>query len=211
LEEYIRPLAEVGLLQEDHNPFELTVFGSKVTEMVKSFPDLEEILPPHSECYEERAMESMLSGPKTYEEIRRIIPRKSAARVLSRLQKAGLVESNNDKNYVFFFQTKRSPFLENLSPTENRVYENIRDQGIYAKKLANDSGISLRRTYKYLRKLKGKKLIFERKKPLAYGLTDQGSRVGSMLKSLRNLTIETKATSERFLKEKEVDSLKKSG
>jgi len=202
LEEYIRPLEEVGLLQEGRNPFDLTILGSKVSELIKNFPDLEETLPPHSECYEERAVESMLSGPKTYEEIRRVIPRKSAARVLSRLQKASLVESNSGKNYIFFFQTKRCPSLENLSPTESRVYENIPDQGIFAKKLANDAGISLRRTYKYLRKLKGKKLIFERTRPLTYGLTDSGIKLGSMLKSLRNLVGETRITSEKFLKDR---------
>ncbi len=96
-----------------------------------------------------------------------------------------LVQTSKEKNYIFFFRTRRNAFLERLSPTEDRVYQNIPDEGIYAGKLSNKSGISLRRTYKYLRKLKGKKLVFERRKPLTYSLTDRGVKVTSMLKNLR--------------------------
>lgn len=200
-EEYIQPLVDAGLVQDAHNPFYLTVLGCKVNELLKDFRDLEETLPPHSDCYEEKALDSMLGGPKTYEEVRRIIPPKSAARVLSRLQRAGLVHTRKEKNYVFFFKTRRYSSLEDLSSTENRVYQNIPEEGIYAKRLANLSGISLRRTYKYVRKLKGKKLVFERKKPLAYSLTDRGGKLGLMLKTLRDLMVVAKATSDRFLKE----------
>lgn len=202
-EEYIQPLVDVGLVQDADNPFYLTVLGYKVNELLKDFRDLEETLPPHSDCYEERALDSMLCGPKTYEEVRRIIPPKTAARVLSRLQRAGLVQTRKEKNYVFFFKTNRCSSLENLSSTENRVYQNIPEEGIYAKRLANLSGISLRRSYKYVRKLKGKKLVFERKKPLAYILTDRGGKLALMLKTLRDLTVVAKATSDRFLKERD--------
>ena len=36
----------------------------------------------------------------------------------------------------------------------------------------------MRRIYKYLRGLKGKKLVFTRKTPKAYMLTDKGERFG---------------------------------
>lgn len=202
-EEYIQPLVDVGLVHDAHNPFHLTLLGCKVNELLKDFRDLEDTLPPHSDCYEEKALDSMLRGPKTYEELREIIPRKTAARVLSRLQRAGLVETRKDKNYVFFFKTKRCSSLEDLSSTENRVYQNIPEEGICAKRLANLSGISLRRSYKYVRKLKGKKLVFKRKKPLAYSLTDRGRKLALMLKTLRDLTVVAKATSDRFLKERD--------
>jgi len=201
-EEYVQPLVDVGLVDDVHNPFYLTVLGCKVNELLKDFRDLEDILPPHSDCCEEKALDSMLGEPKTYEELRAIIPPKTTARVLSRLQRAGLVQTRKEKNYVFFFKTKRCSSLENLSSTENRVYQNIPEEGIYAKRLANLSGISLRRSYKYVRRLKGKKLVFERKKPLAYSLTDRGRRLAFMLKSLRDLTVTAKATSDRFLRER---------
>jgi predicted transcriptional regulator len=203
MEEYIAPLIEAGLVSQGQNPYNLTLFGCRVNVLVRDFPDLEEILPPHSECYEERALDSLLDRPRTYEDMRKVIPVKSVGRVLSRLQKSALVQTSKEKNYIFFFRTRRNAFLERLSPTEDRVYQDIPDEGIYAGKLSNRSGISLRRTYKYLRKLKGKKLVFERRKPLTYSLTDRGVKVASMLKNLRNLVTETQEATRRFLKDKE--------
>jgi len=202
MEEYIAPLIEVGLIAQGQNPYNLTLFGCRVNVLVRDFPDLEEILPPHSECYEERALDSLLDRPRTYEDMRKVIPVKSVGRVLSRLQKSTLVQTSKEKNYIFFFRTRRNAFLERLSPTEDRVYQDIPDEGIYAGKLSNRSGVSLRRTYKYVRKLKGKKLVFERRKPLTYSLTDRGVKVASMLKNLRNLITETQDATKRFLKDK---------
>jgi predicted transcriptional regulator len=201
LEEYIAPLIEAGLIVQGQNPYNLTLFGCRVNDLVKDFPALEEILPTHSECYEETALESLHDRPRTYEHMRKVVPVKSVGRVLSRLQKSTLVQTSKEKNYIFFFRTRRDTSLERLSPTENRVYQNIPDEGIYAGKLSNRSGISLRRTYKYVRKLKGKKLVFERKKPLTYSLTDRGVKVASMLKNLRNLITETQDATRRFLKD----------
>lgn len=110
---------------------------------------------PHSECYEETVLDVLLKGPQTHEGLEEIIPKKSIARVLSRLQKAELAETSSDKDYIFF-ATKRDPNRSDLSPTEKRVYERLPKEGISARKLARGAGISLRRTYKYLRKLKGK-------------------------------------------------------
>ena len=202
IEEYVAPLVEAGLIAQGQNPYNLTLFGCRVNDLVKDFPDLEEMLPPHSECYEERALDSLFEKPRTYEDMRKVIPVKSVGRVLCRLQKSTLVQTSKEKNYVFFFRTRRNAFLEKLSPTEDRVFQNIPDEGIYAGKLSSRSGISLRRTYKYVRKLKGKKLVFERRKPLAYSLTDRGVKMASMLKNLRNLIAETQEATKRFLKGK---------
>jgi len=203
MEEYVDPLIETGLLQRGQNPYSLTIFGSRVNDLVRDFPDLEELLPPHSECCEERALDSLLDRPRTSEDMRKVIPAKSVGRVLSRLQKSMLVQTSKEKNYIFFFKTRRNAFVERLSPTEDRVYQNIPDEGIYAGKLANKSGISLRRTYKYLRKLRGKKLVFERRKPLKYSLTDRGVTVALMLKNLGELIAETQDATRRFLNDKD--------
>lgn len=124
---------------------------------------------------------------------------------MSRLQKKALVQTSNDKNYIFFFRTKRDSGLSSLSPTERRVYENISEEGISAGKLAEKSQISLRRTYKYLRKLKGKKLVFTRKRPLFYSLTAKGAKLALMLKAIHNLAIEAEATTMQLLKNEEAD------
>jgi predicted transcriptional regulator len=198
-EEYINPLIEVGLVGEDQNVYSATVFGCRLNGLVKDFRDVAEILPPHSECYEEIALDMLLKGPKTYEDLEGIIPAKSVARVLSRLQRAALAETKNEKDYVFFFTTKRDPNGSPLSPTERRVYEKIPAEGISARKLAEKAGISLRRTYKYSRKLKGKKLVFTRKKPTSYALTTKGARMATMLGTLRHLAVEALTTTTQLV------------
>ncbi len=42
MEEYIDPLIEVGLIQQGQNPYNLTLFGCRVNDLVRDFPDLEE-------------------------------------------------------------------------------------------------------------------------------------------------------------------------
>jgi predicted transcriptional regulator len=207
VEEYINPLLEVGLIQEAQSPYGPTVLGCRVNELLQDFRDLERILPPHSECYEERALDSLLEGPKTWEDMRGVIPANNVARVLSRLQKAELVHTREQKNYVFFFRTKRNPALSKLSVTESRVYDNIAEEGISADELSRRTAISLRRTYKYLRKLKGKKLVFARKRPLTYSLTNQGGKLAKTLRALHDLTIETQATTAQLVKAEKPDNL----
>jgi predicted transcriptional regulator len=203
VEEYINPLVEVGLVQEAQNPFHATVLGCKVNDFAKNFQDLENVLPPHSECYEETILDALVERPRTYQDARMLIPTKSVARVLSRLQRTGLIETSKEKNYIFIFRTRRDSNLETFSPTETRVHHNIPADGVSAKKLSENAGISLRRTYKYLRKLKGKKLVFTRKEPLAYSLTAKGAEVANMLKAIRNLANETQAITTKLLRNEE--------
>jgi predicted transcriptional regulator len=189
-QEYLNPLTTVGLTDENQNLYHSTLFGRRICDLVKDFHDLERLLSPHSECYEEIALDALMKGPRTYEGLRRIIPEKSLARVLSRLQKAALAETNAEKDYIFFFATKRSPDRSVFSPTEKKVYKVIPKEGISARSLAREAGISLRRTYKYLRKLKGKKLVFTRKRPTTYSTTAKGARVGTMLEAIHKLAVE---------------------
>jgi predicted transcriptional regulator len=123
---------------------------------------------------------------------------------LSRLQEAKLVEKSRERDHTFFFTTKRDPTLEEHSPTEKRVYDNINSDGISARKLAQKTAISLRRTYRYLRKLKGKKLIFARKKPVSYWLTSKGTQVTKMIHATCDLAIELLQTTALLAKEKQV-------
>jgi sugar-specific transcriptional regulator TrmB len=132
--------------------------------------------------------------------MRTVIPANNVARVLSRLQKTELIHTREQKNYIFFFRTKRNPGLSKLSVTEGRVYQNIAEGGISASELSHRTAISLRRTYKYVRKLKGKKLVFVRKRPITYSLTSQGAKLAMTLKALRDLTIETQTTTAQLVK-----------
>jgi predicted transcriptional regulator len=200
-EEYVQPLLQAELAGEEYGRYYATAFGCRVSELIKGSEDVEEALPSHSECYEETALLALLSKPRIYEDFKCLVPEKSAARVLSRLQKAALVETGKDKDYVFFLRTRRDPVKEKLSPTEMRTYESIPDEGISARKLTGKTGISLRRTYKYLRRLKGKKLVFTREKPRAYTLTAKGTRIAGMLQNIQNLVAETSATAAQLVQE----------
>jgi predicted transcriptional regulator len=204
VEEYVNPLIGVGLIQEDQNAYSATLFGCRLSELANGFHDLGDLLPPHSECYEEIALDALTAGPKTHEELERTIPANSVARILSRLQEAKLMEKSQETEHIFFFTTKRDPSIEELSPTERRVYDNIGIDGISARKLAQKTAISLRRTYRYIRRLKGKKLVFVREKPASYWLTTKGTQITMMLQAMRNLTVEVLKTTAFLTEEREM-------
>lgn len=201
-EEYLRPLMAVGLATEARDEYYATTFGGRLTELLGNFPEFVEMLPAHSECYEEAILQSLLSGPKTFEDIEALISPKIASRILKRLRSAGLVETPIERNYIFFFKSKRDPNKENFTTTEKRIYKAILEEGISAGKLAKETGLSLRRTYKYLRGLKGKKLVFIRKTPKAYGLTCKGEKLASVLQELQQIVEQTWSSSEQVMQNK---------
>ncbi|MBT0159688.1 hypothetical protein G4O51_06855 [Candidatus Bathyarchaeota archaeon A05DMB-2] len=197
--EYLRPLMEVGLAAETQDQYYATTFGGRLTEVLGGFPEFANVLPAHSECYEETLLSALLPGPKTFEEVEALISPKNASRILKRLKTVGLIETPEEREYVFFFRSKRDPAKETLSSTERKVYDSIPSEGISAKKLAEKAKLSMRRIYKYLRGLKGKKLVFTRKTPKAYGLTDKGEKLALVLKDLQNLIEDVWNSSEQVV------------
>jgi predicted transcriptional regulator len=198
-EEYLQPLMNVGLATETQEQYYATMFGGRLTEMLEDFPEFVNVLPAHSECYEETLLNELLIGPKTFQEVEALISPKIASRVLKRLKKAGLIETPEERDYVFFFKSKRDPRKEKLEGTERKVYNAIPDEGISAKKLAEKIKLSIRRVYKYLRGLKGKKLVFTRKTPKSYVLTVKGKELAVLLQDLQNLVEETWDSSEQIV------------
>jgi DNA-binding PadR family transcriptional regulator len=193
-------LIKNDLVKVDQETYYPTLFGAKLNELTTNSFDLETILPPHSECYEETVLSSLASEPKTYEDLKGTISPVNLARVISRLQKTRLVETSKEKDYVFFFTTKRNPAKGQLSQTEKKIYGNIPETGISAKKIAERAKISVRRTYKYLRRLKGKKMVFSRKKPKLYTLTDRGLQTATILKEICDLAYQIPAIASRLVK-----------
>jgi DNA-binding HxlR family transcriptional regulator len=200
-EEYLRPLMAVGLATELRDEYYATTFGGRLTELLEAFPEFAEMLPAHSECYEEILLQSLLSGPKTFEDIEALISPKIASRILKRLRSVGLIETPEERDYIFFFRSKRDPSLEAFSTTERNVYDAIPDEGISAGKLAKETELSMRRIYKYLRGLKGKKLIFIRRAPKAYGLTCKGEMLASVLQELQQIVEDTWTSSGQVMQE----------
>ncbi len=104
-----------------------------------------------------------------------------------------------ERDYIFFFKSKRDSNKETLTSTERKIYYTIGEEGISAGKLAKETALSMRRIYKYLRGLKGKKLVFIRKTPKAYGLTCKGEMLASVLKELQQIVEETWTSSEQVM------------
>ena len=198
-EEYLQPLMAVGLATESRDEYYATTFGGRLTNLIGAFPEFADMLPSHSECYEETLLRALLSGPKTFEEIECLISSKIASRILKRLRSVGLVETPEERDYIFFFKSKRDPGKETFTDTERKIYEAISADGISAGKLAKETGLSMRRTYKYLRGLKGKKLVFVRKTPKAYGLTCKGESLAEILQGLQEIVDETWSSSQQII------------
>jgi predicted transcriptional regulator len=173
-----------GIVSENSGHFKATTFGFEINQLFAGLNGIESVLPPHSECYEERVIEALLEAPKAYEELKLLVPSESLKRVIARLLETNLVTTNGDNNYVYYFRTKRPMEMEKLSSTEKRVYEGIPDDGATGEQLAKKTGITLRRTYKYIRKLKGKKLVFKRKRPKTFSLTEEGVKIAVFLGKL---------------------------
>jgi DNA-binding HxlR family transcriptional regulator len=198
-EEYLRPLISVGLASEARDEYYATNFGGRLTELIGDFPEFVNILPAHSECHEETLLRSLLEGPKTFEDIQNLVLPKVASRILKRLREVGLIITPEERDYIFFFKSKRDSNKENFTETERKVYDAIYPEGISAGKLAKETGLSIRRTYKYLRGLKGKKLVFIRRTPKLYCLTDKGEKLASLLQGLQHLVEETWSSSQHVI------------
>ena len=157
VKEYLHPLVEVGLAVEAQDQYYATTFGGRLTELIEGSIDTLKFLPVHSGCYEETVLNALLSGPKTFEDVNGLVSQNIVSRILRRLKNVGLVETPRERDYIFFFRSKRDPAKEKFSFTESKVYDYVSDKGISAQKLAEKTGLTTRTTYKYLRGLKGKK------------------------------------------------------
>ncbi len=202
-EEYLQPLMAVGLANESREEYYATTFGGRLTEILGVFPEFADVLPAHSECYEETLLRALLAGPKTFEDIETVVSPKIASRILKRLKEVGLIETPEERDYIFFFKSKRDPNKETFTSTERKIYDSITAEGVSAGKLSRETGLSMRRTYKYLRGLKGKKLIFVRKTPKAYGLTCKGEQLASVLEGLHAVVEETWSSSQQVFRTSE--------
>ena len=199
--EYLRPLMAVGLAAATRDEYFATTFGARLTERLGCFPEFADKLPACSECYEESLLQSLLSGPKTLKKINALIPSKSVSRTLKRLRLTGLIETPKERDYIFFFKSKRDSSKDSFTAGERRTYDAISYRGISAGKLAKETELSMRRTYKYLRWLKGKKLVFNRRTPRVYGFTVKGKNLASVLQDLQQIVKDTWYSSQQVMRE----------
>jgi len=196
---YVEPLVKTGLVRKEGNRHKLTLYGRKFLDILNKF-DVENPLPSHSHCYEEKLLKKLKDGPKFHADLANSsVTPKSLSRSLRRLIENGLATKSKTPDYVFYFRTKKVP-KRAFSPTEKKIYEIIPDVGISARELSKEIGINLRRTYKYLRRLRKRRLVFTRKKPRTYELTASGMELTNFLEETAKLVSDT-ARASTFLLE----------
>jgi len=199
-EKYLRPLMAVGLANENREEFYATGFGARIAQPLRGFPEFGRKLHMHSECHEETVLQFLLSEPKTYQDIESIMGQNITSRVLERLLSAGLVKAPKDREYIFFFKSKRDPAKEEMTATEQKIYDSLCDEGIAAGKIAKKTGLCIRRIYKYLKRLKGKKLVFLRRTPKTYRLTCKGQKLALALKEIEQIVEDTWSSSQQIMR-----------
>ena len=175
----------------------MTLYGKKFHDVLSRF-DAENPLPPHSRCYEEIVLKKLKEGPKSYSDLSESLTQKSLSRTLKRLIEKRLVTKTETLEYVFYFRTKKVP-KKPFSPTEKRVYESIPDVGTPAGKISEKVGINIRRTYKHLRSLRRRRLVFRRKKPRTYKLTLNGNKLADLLEETAKLVLDASKASNYLL------------
>jgi predicted transcriptional regulator len=186
IEEYLKKLQTAGLIQVKRKWFMLTLYGEKIHDAVVRF-DFRGHLPTYSEGYEERVLRTLLQGVKTRAELSDMVPEKSLPRTLRRLLNRKLIMNNSPAARVFYFRTKRALSLEQLSPTQKKICQAIPADGASANELADAVGISLRRVYKYLRSLRGKKLVFRRTRSRRFALSQRGRQLAEFVDTVESI------------------------
>ena len=177
--------------------------GTRLAELISDSVGIMNVLPSYSECYEENILKALLSGPKTFEDLEMLVSQRNVSRIIKRLKKVDLLNTPTERDYIFFFKSKRDACKEKFSSTEQKVYNAIPEQGIAAQKLAKKTALTMRATYKYTRSLKGKKLVFTRRMPKLYCLTVKGEELASTIDKLYNLVDETLISSEQVFRNNE--------
>jgi len=198
-EKYLRPLIAVGLANEALEEYNATSFGTRIANALKSFPEFDGKLRAHSECHEETVLQYLLLAPKTYQNIEDILGLNITSRVLERLLSAGLIKAPEEREYIFFFKSKRDPTRETLTVTEQKIYDALGEEGVAAGKLASKTGLCIRRIYKYIKRLKGKKLVFLRRTPKTYSLTCKGQKLALVLQEIKQIVEDTWNSSQQVI------------
>lgn len=185
-EAYVKSMLKVGLIKEHGTGFKVTFYGRKVHDLLILLGSGSlSSLPLHSCCHEETVLKE-LAKPKTFNELAARVPRKSLSRILMRLRAKGLLVNSLRSDYVYYHRVKRKP-RRKFSPTERRVFDAIPQEGIPVRQLREIVGINLRRTYKYLRRLREKGLVFAIRASRTYELTVGGRETVNELNEIENL------------------------
>lgn len=97
-----------------------------------------------------------------------------------------MIIKSNLSGHIFYYASKKRP-TRKLSPTEMRIFKALPKEGISVRELSEKVGISARRVYKYLRRLRCKRHIEKVEKTTVYKVTDTGRRLAQSLNTAYTL------------------------
>lgn len=180
IQQYLKSLFDTGLILKTNEQIGLTLYGIKIIDLINKYR-FEGQLPVNSSGDEERVLISLFESDKTRRNLKQTVNLNSLSRILKRLLKLHLIQNDSSSDRIFYFRSKRPTYMENISPTQKRICKAIPKVGISARDVSKSVGINLRRTYKYLRNLRGRKLVFRREVPHKFKLTEKGREVAEFL------------------------------
>lgn len=182
VQQYLKPLIEAELVKCKDAKYSTTIKGNQILELV-SKADFLLRFPAGSSCFEELSLLAIKNGYRTFEDLAKLIDRPLLPRALKRLQREGLARSNHPKDRVQFYRV-RVRLMGGGTPTERRVFQAVTPDNISVRDLSNAVGINIRRTYKYLARLKKRGLVLQRKLPVTYELTPTGKIVADFVEQI---------------------------
>ncbi|RLF16506.1 MAG: hypothetical protein DRJ97_00410 [Thermoprotei archaeon] len=173
---YLQPLVDVGIVKLGSRA-ELTPMGRRIAEEALREAWLFRKLPSRSKCYEEALLISLLDGPKSISSIDFIKPQAVIYRSIGRLK--GLIKATGRGSFYVALEGGEA----RLTPTEKRLLEDIKRRGgvVALRELMKDRFISRRRVYKYLARLREKKVVDKVLQGPEVELTDEGVKAARAL------------------------------
>jgi len=179
---YAGPMVLAGLLAEENGRYSLTEEGRGILAILGD-TDLSSMFPSSSGCYEETCLLA-LEVPRNYNELSRYLPRADLQRTIRRLQEKGFVTKERPGRHVTYRRTTERTEDKALSKTEDKVLQSIPKDGMGVNEIAKAVGISLRRTFKYLRRLREKGLVSNTPNFTLLSLTVEGNELAEKLRCI---------------------------
>ncbi|MGQ9513690.1 MAG: winged helix-turn-helix domain-containing protein [Thermoproteota archaeon] len=178
---YAGSMLKAGILSEADGTYRLTDDGRRVICSLGDL-DLEVLFPPSSKCYEEMCLLA-LEEPKKYSELLTYMPNVDLQRTIRRLRIKGLVEKLKPDRHVTYHVTENKTDAPS-SETERRILRSIPDDGLGVTEISRKVGISVRRTFKYLKRLREKGLVSSSTDLTMLSLTEEGRRIAEKLRQI---------------------------
>jgi DNA-binding transcriptional ArsR family regulator len=176
----IEALLKAGLMHVEGERCYITPAGCKTLNTLEEYGplELEKI-----DTLNEKVIRMLAQGVATIDELSKEIPRTELTKTIEQLRIYGMVTKTSGRNQVLYFATKRRP-TRRLAPAEMAIFKTLPKQGISAQELSKKLDLTLPSVYRYLRLLRYKRHVVQRKQSETFELTSTGSQIADALKKV---------------------------